>query len=83
MIDTIGDLALNILKYLDFDSLEAATKVSRTWQDEILRHRDLLFQCHQEVLDDFRLKLKLISTWMFWPELAQVALLHGLLNTIR
>ena len=39
MLDVIGDPLLQILQYLDIDSLVAATKVSDTWRDAILEHR--------------------------------------------
>ena len=48
MIDIIGDPAFYILQYLDFDSLVAATKVSITWHDEIMQHRQIFIQHYIE-----------------------------------
>ena len=68
MIDILGDAAIYILRYLDFNSLQAAAKVSQTWHDEIIQHRDLLILCHQEVLKDLA---KFTNLTLF-------SLLHGL-----
>ena len=41
MIDIIGDPALNILQYLDCNSIMIAIKVSQTWHDEIVQHKQI------------------------------------------